>query len=150
MSLSNQDKQRLLAEIRNANVKVLAVSTKLLDKLNITQHLPPAVLSLLHENVNTFYVFHDVYHDIPGKHEYDGLSTVHVYPDTGRRIAGIGLADTVLDVDIEYQTFLVLHELCHLVSGEGEHTELFHAVLDKLIEQTNTFSGFHIENDYCK
>lgn len=46
MSLTNQQRTKILNTITGANVRVLAMSTRILDKLHLKQYLPPAVFDL--------------------------------------------------------------------------------------------------------
>lgn len=149
MGLTNQQRIKILQQIQTSDVRVLALSTKILDKMGIQRYVPPEIDRLLHESVNSYFIFKDHYNGIPGKDVYDGLSSCYVCEDTGERITAIGFGQTAPNAEASYLVFLLLHELSHLTTGEAEHTLLFHAMLDQYIAATNDFSGLHIVNDYC-
>ena len=147
MSLSNQQRAKLIDTIQETGVSVVGITARLIDQMEIRQYFPPDVLELLTEYISTFYVFKNDH--VTGGKIYDGLSTYCTNTDTGEKIAAIGLCDAViLADDAEQQVFLILHELAHIVTGEGDDSELFHSYLNQLIIATNKHSGLNIQNDY--
>lgn len=151
MSLTNQQRTRLINAATGADARVLGISQALLNQLDIRQYIPPSVDKLLHEHVSSYYLFKANTTGEDGKTK-DGLTTW--IDDKQGRLYCIGIGTAALDKGPDYVLLVLLHELAHVLidkdrpGNHEEHDEAFHAMLDQLILAVNDFSGKNLKNDY--
>ena len=66
-----------------------------------------------------------------------------------QKFYAIGISSEVLeDTDENYIILVLLHEIAHLLSGQG-HNAAFTGCLDKLLAEYNKKTGANIANDYA-
>lgn len=76
----------------------------------------------------------------------DGMSWKDVAGQKGTLYA-IGISVEALDGGPDYAAFVFMHELAHVVTGEG-HTSAFHDKLNEMIDIYNKATGANIVNDF--
>ena len=76
----------------------------------------------------------------------DGMSWRDVTGQKGTLYA-IGVSVEAMDSGMEYAQFVFMHELAHVVTGEG-HTTAFHDKLNEMIDIYNEATGANIVNDF--
>ena len=81
----------------------------------------------------------------------DGLSNKYVEQSNRYKISTIGICETCLRKEEDYQIFVMLHEFAHVLSDDNggdvsSHGKQFQETLDDLIERYNEATGSEIIN----
>ena len=115
MSLTNQQRTKMLQAIQGADVRVLALDAGLLDAIDLKRFLPPSVNDLLHRHCTTFFLYRPN-DDSKGK---DSL-TRWIDNGDGNRLYAIGISSNAVDRGPYYLVMLLARELARVVC-DAEH-----------------------------
>ena len=109
----------------------------------------PDLISRAGKHGLVFFYVYDMERQPIGRREQDAEIWKDVTTDGNGTWYAIGISTQALNYGKEYTVLVFLHEITHLLTDcEEEHTEIFHAYLDKLLKNYNAANKTAIKNDY--
>ena len=139
-----QERQKLMDTAQEDGAEIVTFTSKL-QRTGLLPYLPAQIVELLHQRITAYYTY------TPGPAHENGLVTdgkcTYIPDGHGGKIYAIGMSTDVFQRGIKAQLVMLCHEPAHVMTGKGDHGELFDSYFQMLLNSVNEFNGFDIVRD---